>query len=323
MTDLGFSRPLPAWLVHRAAIAEVFVTAASARDADRFEVAAQLPRYHAFYHDAAGDDPPDPDPLAVIEVFRQASIVVAHEFYGAPLAAHFLWRGVDMRVLDADRLRPRGAPVNLIARCEALRAFTGPRGTTGLLLRAEATVGGVVAASAELSFSWLGEAAWNGLRASARAEHGLAPETGAPVRAASAAAAVRVGRRNPANVVISALGPGADSDRTADLVVDLDHPTMFDHPLDHLPGTLLLEALRQFAIALTDGPPRRVRALSARFEGFAELDLPAHCSGRFHDRDLVRVAVVQNGRRLLEGRVELTGHGAGRAAPAAAVPAGT
>lgn len=37
----------------------------------------------------------------------------------------------------------------------------------------------------------------------------------------------------------------------AKLIADLAHPFFFDHPLGHLPGILLLEAVRQFGTALS------------------------------------------------------------------------
>lgn len=55
------------------------------------------------------------------------------------------------------------------------------------------------------------------------------------------------------NVLISkpiALDPGKGVYR-AKIIADLSHPFFFDHPLGHLPGILLLEAVRQFGTALS------------------------------------------------------------------------
>ena len=55
------------------------------------------------------------------------------------------------------------------------------------------------------------------------------------------------------NVLIAqpiALDPGRGIYRTK-LIADLSHPFFFDHPLGHLPGILLLEAVRQFGTALS------------------------------------------------------------------------
>lgn len=38
----------------------------------------------------------------------------------------------------------------------------------------------------------------------------------------------------------------------APLIVDLNNPAIFDHPLDHIPGMLLLEGFRQAALVVAD-----------------------------------------------------------------------
>ena len=54
-----------------------------------------------------------------------------------------------------------------------------------------------------------------------------------------------VGRLNPYNVVIGPLDRHGVRALRTPVVVDLSHPTMFDHPLDHVPGMLQMEVVRQ------------------------------------------------------------------------------
>ena len=61
------------------------------------------------------------------------------------------------------------------------------------------------------------------------------------------------------------------------LAVDVTHPVHFDHPLDHIPGMLLLEAARQAALLTIDPADRAGKVVSrvdAKFVSFADYDRP-------------------------------------------------
>jgi hypothetical protein len=122
-------------------------------------------------------------------------------------------------------------------------------------------------AVAVVSYSWASPAGWARLRRAA---------TTGPVDGPPRVDAAVVGRGNPYNVVIA-----QPRDGRARLVVATDHPVLFDHELDHVPGMLQLEAVRQFATAITGAGP--VLALTARFHDFLELGLPSHCAGTVVD----------------------------------------
>jgi 3-hydroxymyristoyl/3-hydroxydecanoyl-(acyl carrier protein) dehydratase len=58
------------------------------------------------------------------------------------------------------------------------------------------------------------------------------------------------GKINPRNCVITPL-ERAEEPRTwrGSVIIERDDPTFFDHPLDHVPGLLLIEAMKQAAVA--------------------------------------------------------------------------
>ncbi|ORT60040.1 AfsA-related hotdog domain-containing protein [Streptomyces sp. CB03238] len=95
-----------------------------------------------------------------------------------------------------------------------------------------------------------------------------------------------VGRRDPYNVVITRPVPAGESTLAATVLPDTTHPHLFDHQLDHIPGNLLLEAARQLSAASVatlhsiSATGLQVTSLDARFEEFAELDLPARVVAR-------------------------------------------
>ncbi|CAM5583251.1 hypothetical protein SALBM311S_05669 [Streptomyces alboniger] len=89
----------------------------------------------------------------------------------------------------------------------------------------------------------------------------------------------RVGRDRPENVVL--LDPVTDGRQVrARLLVAGGHPSLFDHPQDHVPGMVLMEAGRQTALLTAEelfGAPASswsVSGLEASFEAYAELDEP-------------------------------------------------
>jgi hypothetical protein len=95
-----------------------------------------------------------------------------------------------------------------------------------------------------------------------------------------------VGRSDPRNVVIS--GPLPTEDDTLRLLVtpEAAHSVFTANTTDYVPAVVLLEASRQaafLAAAELHGFSAATCVLtrwSARFQGFAEIDLPLHCTVR-------------------------------------------
>ena len=121
--------------------------------------------------------------------------------------------------------------------------------------------------------------------------------------------------------------PGASHQYAAQIRADPHHRFFFEHPVDHIPGLLLVEAARQFGIAVAHiyySVPSSygfiLRRFDIQFEGFASLDEPTFMIGVTTDRAERRGVLtqmtfdggfVQRGRRL--GRMT----GVWRMAPAA------
>jgi hypothetical protein len=87
---------------------------------------------------------------------------------------------------------------------------------------------------------------------------------------------------------------------TAALHVDQDHPFFFDHPLDHVPGMLLVASLLDL---VREGVPVGSRlGLSLQFSTLCELDAPTELTAT-PERQGWSVAAVQGGRSVCEGTV--------------------
>lgn len=312
--ELRYDATVPRSLVHRAAVAEVFPTDAEPLGGDRFLVAAQLPRTHAFFSDAVL---PYYDVLVGMETARQGGVLIAHRFYGVPTDFAFVLDAVDFTVDDADAARIGPAPGRLLLEFQ-ISEQVYRRGTLSTLKFAvEGTIDGVPYAHGSGSMLFLPRATYRRVRAQARVR-GAGGLVLVPDAAVNPAA---VGRRDERNVVLAAPRQGAaPGGIVSDLIVDQGHPCLFDHPLDHVPGMLVMEACRQGALlaatqATARPPEALITACAMRFESFAELDAVARCvatPGVITERDDGRVAVPvevrieQDGRTVATSTLEVT-----------------
>ena len=308
---MEFTRTLPRWLVHRAAIAEVLLTDAQRREDDSYHLAAQLPRAHAFYGDTLGPRT-SYDPMLLLEVARQGIFVLGHRFFGVPEGYQFILRTVEFDVLDPTALAPpKDVPTHVVVGCQIERRLRGRTGVTGLVVRYTMVIDDREAMAVRINYSWMPPEQWTAMRATRRSTLGLPATPSAPWQEPRIDARL-VDRRDPDNAVISPPRSVEDGGRAATLVVDTSHATMFDHRLDHVPGMLELEAFRQLALtaAVDSGvlptPTALLVGLSARFRSLAELDLSAECrTGPVRPGEEIHCSMHQAGTVVAEARVRL------------------
>ncbi|MDT0302379.1 ScbA/BarX family gamma-butyrolactone biosynthesis protein [Streptomonospora wellingtoniae] len=271
LPELAFDSTLPRALVHRKSVAEVFVTDSREVSPGVFDVAGQLPRGHVMGERRELYDFP-----LVVEAFRQTGVVVAHRHYDVPFDQAFIMGRMSVGITDLDACRIGDLPARIVMRAQT-EANTNRRGRLlGYDFASEATLDGVDALRATGALTFLSQRSYEVLRKRARAELDV---EGAVVPDLTAAAPGAVGRLDPRNVVVT--DPVITSERTSRSAVkaDFSHPHLFDHPLDHIPGNLLIEAARQAAVATVSRlhgvtPASLVPVgVSAEFTGFVETDL--------------------------------------------------
>ncbi|WP_280922808.1 ScbA/BarX family gamma-butyrolactone biosynthesis protein [Streptomyces sp. MZ04] len=249
---------VPKEFVHRASIAEVMLTDWDRVDDEHVTVSAQWPRLHSYFATLDGYH----DPLLVAETIRQAGLLMAHTEFGVPLGHSFLmW---DLAVdLKAEQLRIGAAPASVVIEiaCSDIK-YRGKK-LAGLHLDAVIHRDGQPAGTATATFTCASPAVYERLRGpriNAAAE---------PVPLTSPITPRDVGRTSPTSVVLS---PATAPD-SWQLRVDTRHPVLFDHPVDHVPGMVLLEAARQATIAFLGRDCLPV-GIASRFTRYAELNVP-------------------------------------------------
>lgn len=281
IAELSHDRTVARSLVHVRALSEIFVSD-SVRDGEHsFVAGVQLPRTHGTWGDRGGRHH---DPVVTLEVGRQAVFLDLHHYYEVPTNWKFVLRRVDFRVVDIEAFRddlvhpPEGhIRTRLLERTEA-------HGHLDATFEGEVTLSGRTAMALGADITVLSPYNYTLLRAKGR---GRRPADGSDPAGTGMVPLPppMVARRNPRNVVIYDLDPAAAPDAEVQefgLVVDQGHPAFFDHPHDHVTGSLILEFCRQAGIATA----RRLEGLSdtavvtgcsMRFEEFAELDSRTSC----------------------------------------------
>jgi hypothetical protein len=284
---LRFDATVPRQLVHRAAIAETFLTDAVQVSDDRFLVAAHLPRSHTLFNDVPHGDH---DLLLLAEIVRQAGTLLSHRFYGVPEDFVFPLRRAQIEISDVEALTLARNAAGMVA---DIRLFDQQRQggmLTSMTLRAELVVGDRHVGSAGGAMHFVSKSGY----ATLRGPHSSAHE-GAALDAVPRVDPPRVGRGDARNVVVGDPRPAVGgAPYSCRILADTGHPGFFDHRQDHLPGMLLLEGYRQVALlAVADAcawaPDSLMTvACDASFSRYAEFDPEVRCAATVGDPVLPR-----------------------------------
>ncbi|MFE1289752.1 ScbA/BarX family gamma-butyrolactone biosynthesis protein [Streptomyces sp. NPDC058751] len=323
----GSLAPVPQSYTHKTRPEEVLLRTWERTGPDAFTVTAQWPRDHRFYRTRHGLL----DPMLLSETIRQTLPLLSHGAYAVPFGHQLLWQDLDWHIVapgpetpagPEGRPAPHTGPDPASAGLEgpsALRAGTGtapalvelritcPKVTyrrdraSAIALTVQVLRDGAPFATARSRFTIQDRAVYERLRGR------YADLAAVRVLPLSPPASPRpVGRDGFEDVVLS---PTHVRDRWH-LRADTTHPILFDHPVDHAPGMLLLEAARQAAQALAHPAPTVAVGMESVFTRYAELDvpcwiladaLPADALGRTR----VRVTARQNDRDIFTSAVTL------------------
>lgn len=278
-------------LVHKAHADEVLLTGWSRTGEDTFTVSARWPTAHSFYVMRRGHL----DLMLLNETVRQAFPLLCHAAYDVPFGHHLLWDTYTYEITPAALLPDElSGLVELHVRCLG-SLYRGTR-LSALSLVITAVRDGVELATARTRLTVQAPAVYERLR------HGRSVPGAVralPLSRPSAEISPQyLGRGSLNDMALSPAGaPGLWQ-----LRVDTGHPLFFDHPVDHAPGMLLLEAALQAAQSMTH--PRRMTPVGMEtvFKQYVELDAPCLISAQpLLDDPLGRTRV---GITMWQGNVE-------------------
>jgi hypothetical protein len=261
---LSWDSCVPRTLVHRKAVAEVLLTDARALPDGRFLLAAQWPRSYAT-SDTGSDE--RHDPMLAAETIRQVGLYICQRFLGAPSTSRPVIRSVGFRIDNSEEPVVGYGATDVLCRAEVhdVRHVADVPWPVALSVRVQFSAGGREFGSAVGRVRVLSEEEYETFRGPSAAA-GPMPDGV---------------RRRPSPTEVSVPFPGdvmLVRDSSGTLLVapaDLRHPRFFDHPSDHVPGMVLLEAARQ-AACLAGASSGRLNGCHMRALRFTEWNSPAH-----------------------------------------------
>lgn len=250
-----FSAPVDRELVHRRAISEVFLTGIQSTSNTSYTVSAQWPRWHVFY----GSLSHRYDSALVVETLRQLTILIAHTRLGVPLGMQFLMPKMSISV-DHLAVNDPSCPAEVTATVTVTAIKESRHGIVEFCATAIFLVNGREIATGKASARIVDPDVYLRFRLN-RNSPGMR-------RVVTPLPAAKVGHSSDWNVV---LGQGESPDCWP-LHVNPSNPVLFDHPLDHVPGVLLIEAVRQSLRISLDNPSADITILDALFVSIVELE---------------------------------------------------
>lgn len=298
---LSFSHHMPPGAVHKASATEVFLTDALRLEEDRFAVAARWHRDRFLHHDGASGQV---DPLLLVETVRQALIHVTHRFYGMPQGHPFVLNTLEFDLLEGGTAIRRGGQIPVVLDITCARAAKTPR-RLGMVLDAVASVDGARIGRVRMHWEVL-DARLYALARNRTRERAQARPTGALPRGLRRLDPRETGYAHDEHVLLARTPDAAPGAFWLDMV--LGHAVLFDHPCDHVPGMVLLEAFRQ-AVSAVNAPQRpTLTRISAAFKTFGETDAPVSvtvqpASARTAGPSTAEITAVQGETTLVSARV--------------------
>ncbi|PTR25000.1 A-factor biosynthesis hotdog protein [Rhodococcus sp. OK519] len=294
---LSFESTVPRRFVHRQSVSEVYLTdGIPLGEGGRFRLGAQWPRQHAFYRTCTDRY----DTMLLGETVRQCAIYLGHMHYAVPLGHLFTMQTMRIEaILDRLTIGSSAAEVVIDARVTE-HARRGGR-LSAFSVDVDFRVDGVVAGSGMAVAGVLtpddyARIRWSGDRAPTV---GRIPQ---PLSVPPSTVCVP-----DARAVVLGAHPSGDGGGRWLLRVDPTHPVLFDHPSDHVPGVVILEAARQSARLRLGWSCADVESLELRFRRFLELDEPTTVSTELRPGEdgCVDIEFAQWGETKASGTIRL------------------
>ena len=288
-----FQQTVPPRLVRRTNSPDVFVTDLRVTGFNTFQVGVRWPAAHNFYGPTTHHGH---DPLLFLESVRQAGLLIAHVAFEIPTEFKFITHEKQFGISPAGLRTSGGEAVDTVITVTAHDIRRRGRGFAGMRFEFTCTRDGEPIGTAAYRWSCVSAAGYARLRG----EH----RTAAPAsRAGLDLVAPRlIGRRDPIDVMLAnrTAGPGWE------LCIDPNHPVVFDHPIDHVPGNAAIEAARQAALLVFGRPTALPVEGEFSFQHYLEFDSPCLVFAALDGisatgASTARIVLEQDGHTAAEG----------------------
>ncbi|MFD9543644.1 ScbA/BarX family gamma-butyrolactone biosynthesis protein [Streptomyces sp. NPDC060022] len=281
-------RGVPKENVHLGRDATVFVTGWRRLEDGEFSLTAQWP---------SPDDGLRYDPRVLTQTIRQSGLAIAHAAYGVPLSHQTLLHYFDFTVAPGFRV-PSGRSAALGVEISVSEPKKNRRTVSSLGMDVRLFQDNTLVARADSEFGWISPAAYRRLRGENLTAGWNEWTLPAPIEPRT------VGRTSGTDVV---LAPGERPNQWQ-LRNDTENFLLYDHPVDHVPGLVLMEAAHQAAQAVLHPLPFEPTAVASAFERYVEFDRPCWIGAEVvpapgPGQSAVLVTGTQDGQTAFRGRL--------------------
>ncbi|MGW7519877.1 ScbA/BarX family gamma-butyrolactone biosynthesis protein [Streptomyces sp. NPDC054796] len=294
-----YSQAVERAVVHKSAVSEVLPTGWRRTGEADFEVWAQWPRDHGYWRTRDGRQ----DPMLMVETARQILPLLSHAAYGMPHGHQLVWKTFSFET-SAHFLRVTDRPAEITVRIAAAQGPKAGSRFRGAALEMVVEHEGENVGTVSTEYTAHPSEIYRRLRGpSTSPEEAMARARDVPLPPALSPASA--GRELAREVVLS---PGLAGSGPWQLRVDTTSPWLFDHPVDHAPGMLLMEAARQGAHAAALPRETVLTGIDVTFTRYVELDKPCWieiAAPVAEGCDTFRVSVSQDGQEALSGTVRV------------------
>lgn len=291
---LTWTRTIDRALVHRDAIAEVLLTDVIQLGETEFVIGAQWPRSHRVYRP---DKDGRHDPMLILETVRQAGLALSHIGFGVGEDQQSVMHNVGFTLNPDTEPRALRSATNLIVGVHCLNVIYRGPALRSMTVELRFAADGQKFAIGTGMISWLSRRTYSALRARSGAR------ITDPQHPVSSLQPVQVSAlRAREDSLIASQPDGSDHHRL--LVIPVQHPVYFDHPLDHAPGMMLIDAAWQAVTAMRGDGARLVSCLM-QCPSFTELGLTTSIELAPTAPDTTQFSVEQEGRQTASGTLRV------------------
>ena len=270
----NFSQTICKELVHKSFLSEVFLTDSRQVANDCFLISALLPKTHFYYNDVPIRSQ-FYDSALILEVCRQVSIYIAHIFYAISFDYKFIFDSANFTQYLGHKPANNIDKHKAIIHTKVINKKTKKDSLCGLEIDMMVYIDQELYACKSMKFSWVAPKMWDKLRRISQQQDSANLEIKPILKDI-------VCKEHISNVVIGNFLECTNYFQ-ATIIADKTHPAFFDHPLDHISGILIIEAIKQFGIAtcakVFNCKPTKLqfKSIQVEFKNFCEFYNPNIC----------------------------------------------
>lgn len=252
---LSCSKSLDKKILHRIHDSEVFLSKCVLISENSFSALANIPNYHEYYLDHLNNQF---DPLFLLECARQAETYIAHTYYDVPLSNKFILNNWSLKCTDDFKTNPANYNCYLNLKIFAYDSKKLKNQLYQQKYKIDVFNQDSFIASIYIAVTYVTDSSYKRIRGNCQEKISKFNSMKSQERC-NIINPKLISRSLYKNVVISE--PLIQQELCVLLHVDFNNISYFDHPQDHYPAMLLLEAGRQLSLLYLNITKRNIPSI--------------------------------------------------------------